>query len=125
MLDTQIGLDWSSYTVMGLYLLAVIAMGAWFRRGKVDTETYLLGGRSMPWFVIGISYFVSLVSTVSMVSGPGEAYEYGVAMAIGVLIPFAWFDNFISDIFWNYFGFSTGLIFSGSIFCLIFLRSSD
>lgn len=86
MLDTQIGLDWSSYTVMGLYLLAVIAMGAWFRRGKVDTETYLLGGRSMPWFVIGISYFVSLVSTVSMVSGPGEAYEYGVAMAIGVLI---------------------------------------
>ena len=48
MLDTQIGLDWSSYTVMGLYLLAVIAMGAWFRRGTVDTETNLLVAAACP-----------------------------------------------------------------------------
>ena len=86
MTDTEIGLHWSNYLVMGGYLLAVIAMGAWFGRGKVDTETYLLGGRNMPWWLIGISYMVSVVSTVSLVSSPGEAYENGASLAIGALI---------------------------------------
>ena len=50
MLQSDIGLDWSSYLVMGLYLVAMIGLGSWFGRGKVDTETYLLGGRCMPWW---------------------------------------------------------------------------
>src|SRR5690606_34809524 len=47
------------------------------------TEDYLLGGRAMPWWVIGISYVVSLLSTLTLVGVPGEAYNNGVSMAIG------------------------------------------
>lgn len=86
MLQSDIGLDWSSYLVMGLYLVAMIGLGSWFGRGKVDTETYLLGGRCMPWWVVGISYLVSVFSTVSLVSGPGEAYEHGATLGLATII---------------------------------------
>jgi SSS family transporter len=74
------------YSVMVLYLLAVMGIGVWFSRGKSDTESYLLGGRNMPWWLIGISYVVSLLSTLTMVGIPGEAYSNGVTLAIGNLI---------------------------------------
>ncbi len=71
------------YSVMALYLLAVMGIGVWFSRGNCDTESYLLGGRNMPWWLIGISYVVSLLSTLTMVGVPGEAYTNGVTLAVG------------------------------------------
>ena len=44
----------------------------------------------------------------------------GTVIAVGVIIPFAWLDKSL-DTFLNYtFGISSGLIFSGTIFALIF-----
>lgn len=44
----------------------------------------------------------------------------GSVIAVGILIPFGWFDNVIDSWFRQYVGFSTGLILSGTIFALIF-----
>ncbi len=44
----------------------------------------------------------------------------GAVLAIGILIPFAAFDNYLDGIFRNWIGISTGLIFSGTLFALIF-----
>ena len=82
----HMGLHTSDYATMVLYLLAVVALGAWFSRGEQNTETYLLGGRSMRWWVVGISYMVSLLSTASIVSIPGYAYAHGVTMALKMLL---------------------------------------
>jgi Na+/proline symporter len=46
----------------------------------------LLGGRAVPWLLIGVSYLMSLLSTVTLVSVPGEAYDHGLALAIGSVI---------------------------------------
>ncbi|MEO2046030.1 MAG: sodium/solute symporter [Pirellulales bacterium] len=86
----EAGIHTADYVTIVLYLLGVLALGAWFSRGTHDTESYILGGRSLPWWVIGVSYVVSLVSTVSIVSVPGHAYEHGVTLALSSLIgPFA------------------------------------
>lgn len=74
------------YTTIVLYLLIVVGVGIWFSRGGSDTEAYLLGGRGMPWWLIGISYVVSLLSTLTLVGVPGEAYANGVTLAVGSLI---------------------------------------
>jgi SSS family transporter len=76
----------ADYGVMAVYLLAVLAIGLWFSRGQKDTESYLLGGRAVPWLLVGISYLMSLLSTVTLVSVPGEAYDHGLALAIGSVI---------------------------------------
>lgn len=44
----------------------------------------------------------------------------GTVIAVGVLIPFAWFDNTMDRFFLNYFGIGTGLVISGTLFILIF-----
>lgn len=44
----------------------------------------------------------------------------GTVIAIGVVIPFAWLDNRIDDWSTSQFDYSTGLIFSGTLFALIF-----
>ena len=44
----------------------------------------------------------------------------GTVIAIGILIPFAWLDNHLNQVMANSFGSNVGLLFSGSIFILIF-----
>jgi len=44
----------------------------------------------------------------------------GSVIAVGILIPFGWFDNVIDSWFRDNLGFSTGLILSGTIIALIF-----
>jgi len=66
-------------------LAVVMGIGIWFSRGPKNTATYLLGSRSMPWWAIGVSYMMSILSTLSIVSIPGEAYNNGLTVAIGQL----------------------------------------
>ena len=81
----------SDYLTMFLYMGLVVAIGIICSRKKgQSTEDYLLGGRKMPWWAIGISYYVSLLSTLSLVAVPGEAFNHGVSMIVASFImPFA------------------------------------
>lgn len=65
---------------MGIYLIAVIALGLFFSRKEKTTEDYLLGGRNMPWLAVGISCLMSLLSTYSLVMVPGEIYNHGLSL---------------------------------------------
>tara|TARA_R100001143_G_C3361331_1_gene136761 strand:- start:63282 stop:64994 length:1713 start_codon:yes stop_codon:yes gene_type:complete len=44
----------------------------------------------------------------------------GSVIAVGILIPFGWFDNTVDSWFRSQFNYSTGLLLSGTIFALIF-----
>lgn len=53
------------------------------------------------------------------VSGLGYAMP-GAVLAVGVIIPLAAFDNSIDALFESWFGISTGLLLSGTVFAVIF-----
>ena len=84
--ETFVGLTGLDYAVLLGYLAVVLAIGLYFSRGTKNTEDYLLGGRRIPWWAVGISYSVSVTSTLSFVAIPGEAYKSGVTMALGLLL---------------------------------------
>jgi len=44
----------------------------------------------------------------------------GAVLAVGVIVPLAGFDNWLDGLMRDYFGFSTGLLLSGSAFALVF-----
>ena len=44
----------------------------------------------------------------------------GTVVAVGVIIPFAWFDNSLDSLLREHFGFSSGLLLSGSLFAVMF-----
>ncbi len=44
----------------------------------------------------------------------------GAVLAVGILYPFGYFDNFVDAIMFERFGISTGLLLSGSMFILVY-----
>ena len=64
------------YLTVALYGLVVIGLGLWFSRQQHTTSDYLLAGRSMGWIVVGISQLASLLSAISYLGNPGEAYAH-------------------------------------------------
>ncbi|HBS26592.1 MAG TPA: iron ABC transporter permease [Gammaproteobacteria bacterium] len=59
------------------------------------------------------------VRTSAQIASLGYAIP-GAVIAVGVILPFAWLDNQVDGMMRNYFGFSTGLLLSGSILALLF-----
>jgi SSS family solute:Na+ symporter len=63
--------------VIVAYFVAMLAIG-WFYslRSKTD-EDYLLGGRRMRPWAVGLSLFATITSTISYLSSPGEMIQHG------------------------------------------------
>ncbi len=59
------------------------------------------------------------VKYFNRVSSLGYAIP-GSVIAVGVLIPFGFFDNTLDSFFREHLGFSTGLLLSGTIFAMVF-----
>lgn len=65
--------------VMVAYLVAIIWWG--FRHSsRQSAEGYFLGGRGMPWPVVGLSMFATVVSSSSLVGWSGDAYNTGISV---------------------------------------------
>ena len=61
----------------------------------------------------------SQVKVAVSVASMGYAIP-GTVIAIGVMLPLAWFDNALDSWFTNTFGISSGLLLSGTLFAMVF-----
>ena len=59
------------------------------------------------------------VGTIGRIASLGYAVP-GTVLAVGLLVPLAGFDNWFDGLMRDYFGFSTGLLFSGSISIIVY-----
>jgi len=66
--------DW---IVVLIYLLAMTAIGLWAARGQASNRDYFLGGRSLSWWMVGISIVATETSALTFIGVP--------AMVIGKL----------------------------------------
>lgn len=64
------------YSVILLYLLLLLGMGFWLKkRASNSLEDYLIGGRTIPWWVMGVSgmaSFLDVAGTMVIVSFLGQ-----------------------------------------------------
>ncbi len=72
--------------VLIVYLASIVGVGLVFARRQKTTEDYFLAGRKMPWLVVGMSMFASLVSASTYIGLPAFAYRESVAIMFGVLM---------------------------------------
>ena len=63
--------DW---LVLGLYIAAIVGIGAWANRIQTDTEAYFVGNRSVAWWAAGLSIIATSFSAASILGVPGYAY---------------------------------------------------
>jgi solute:Na+ symporter, SSS family len=68
------GLDWLA---IGLYASVMLGVGWYYARRTATSEDYLLGGRKMNPFTVGLSMFATLLSTLTYLALPGEMMKHG------------------------------------------------
>ena len=71
------GLHWIDGVIIALYAFGMIALGFYYRKRQTSTDEYFVGNRTMNPQLIGVSMFVTLFSTISFLSVPGEIYGKG------------------------------------------------
>lgn len=81
-------IDWG---IIVVYASATIGLGYYYSRKQSSTEEYFIGSGNMNPFLVGVSLFATLLSTISYLSMPGESLGKGPAnLAINLALPFVW-----------------------------------
>lgn len=60
--------------VIAIYLLGVTWFGAQFRKSQKSLRDYFLGGKSSPWWAIGLSIVAAETSTLTIIGTPALAF---------------------------------------------------
>lgn len=68
-------LDW---VVMVATIIAIPSFGLWRGRGSRTVQQYLLAGKTMPWYAMGLSIMATQASAITFIATTGQAYVDGM-----------------------------------------------
>jgi SSS family transporter len=68
-------LDW---IVVVFYIVWVVGDGLRQARKSRDVANYMLAGRSLPWWLVGLSVMATQLSAITMIGTTGQAYVNGM-----------------------------------------------
>ncbi|MEO8481626.1 MAG: sodium:solute symporter [Acidobacteriota bacterium] len=68
-------IDWG---IVAAYLVWVVWDGVRLSRGTNEVDGYLLAGRSLPWWAVGLSVMATQLSAITMTSTTGQGYADGM-----------------------------------------------
>lgn len=63
-----------AWGVVGVYVLLMIGMASYFIFKKKDENDYFRGGGRIPWYVAGMSIFATMLSSITFIAIPTQAY---------------------------------------------------
>jgi SSS family solute:Na+ symporter len=67
--------DWA---IVGAYLVWIVWDGLRLTKRSHELEGYFLGGRSLPWWAVGLSVMATQLSAITMVGTTGQGYGDGM-----------------------------------------------
>jgi SSS family transporter len=68
-------LDW---VVLFVWLVAIVGYGLYRGRGSTTVNKYLLAGKTMPWYAMGLSIMATQASAITFISTTGQSYVDGM-----------------------------------------------
>ena len=71
--------DPGDWTVILVYLLAVVGSGLWFGKDQRTTRDYFLGSKNVPWWGISLSIVAAETSALTIIGVPSMAYGTNLA----------------------------------------------
>ena len=73
-ITTQHNFGWLNWTVLVLYLVAMLGMGVYFMRKENGADDFFKGGGRIPWWAAGISIYATMLSAITYMAIPAKAY---------------------------------------------------
>ena len=67
--------DW---TIIAIYLVWIVWDGVRLTKRSHELEGYFLGGRSLPWWAVGLSVMATQLSAITMIGTTGQGYADGM-----------------------------------------------
>src|ERR1700679_2332026 len=67
--------DWA---VLTAWLIFLISYGLWRGRGSNTINEFMLAGKTMPWYAMGLSIMATQASAITFISTTGQAYTDGM-----------------------------------------------
>jgi Na+/proline symporter len=68
-------LDW---VVLFGWLVLLFSFGLWRARGSNSVNQFLLAGKTMPWYAMGLSIMATQAGAITFISTPGQSYVDGM-----------------------------------------------
>ena len=68
-------LDW--FVLFG-WLVFLVGYGLWRGRGSDNVSQFLLAGRTMPWYAMGLSIMATQASAITFISTTGQGFVDGM-----------------------------------------------
>ena len=65
---------WLNWTILVLYLVAMLGMGIYFMRKENGADDFFKGGGRIPWWAAGISIYATMLSAITYMTIPAKAY---------------------------------------------------
>ncbi|RMF84512.1 MAG: hypothetical protein D6744_02985 [Planctomycetota bacterium] len=78
------------YTIVAAYFLVILAIGAWFGRGRLSTREFFFGGQRFRWWLIALSLVATTVGSYSFVKYGQAGFAYGLSSS----------QTYLNDWFW-------------------------
>ena len=70
--------DWLVFLV---WLVSLVSYGLYRGRGSNTVSQYMLAGKSMPWYAMGLSILATQASAITFISTTGQGYADGMRFA--------------------------------------------
>jgi SSS family transporter len=71
-------LDW---VVLCTWLISLVSYGLYRGRGSSTVDKYLLAGKTMPWYAMGLSILATQASAITFISTTGQGFVDGMRFA--------------------------------------------
>lgn len=88
---------WLDIVVLVVYFASQVAMGPIFARRAKSTESYFVGNRNYPGWLLGISMFGTSISSITFVAYPADGFKTAwlrflicVTLPVAILIASIW-----------------------------------
>jgi len=84
-------------TIIITYLLAMVGVGVWFMRRNKSADDYFRGGGRLPWWVVSLSIYATLFSSITFLSIPALTYHsdcryffktFGILLLVPIVVKF-------------------------------------
>jgi SSS family solute:Na+ symporter len=81
-LDFQpVGVDTIDLVLIFIYLAGILLFGIYIGRGVHTSEDFFVAGKSLPFWIVGLSIIGSNIGSNDYVGASGQSYEIGIAQA--------------------------------------------
>ncbi len=71
-------MGWIDWVIVLVYLTWIVYAGLRYRKQAKSLDEYLLAGRSMPWWAVGLSVMATQMSAVTLIGTTGQGFEDGM-----------------------------------------------